>query len=158
MNAAFQMKYCMGPNSAIFHLRFFGCAGIWTWVTLLRSRHSIHYSTISCSKLYQYLMWWNLIRKWTKIVMWYFGLSPHSTMCHWVTLTQPSPKCVTHYLNGPIPKLTKTTEYTVLVLELLKPQTFIDNFFLSYVMRSFGIHCLILIRKIILWMAKEIWM
>jgi len=23
MNGAFQMKYCMGPNSAIFHLRIF---------------------------------------------------------------------------------------------------------------------------------------
>ena len=49
MNGAFQMKYCMGPNSAIFHLRIFGWGGIWTRVSQLRSRRSIHYSTSSRS-------------------------------------------------------------------------------------------------------------
>ncbi len=30
MNGAFQMKYCMGPKSAIFHLIIFGWGGIWS--------------------------------------------------------------------------------------------------------------------------------
>ncbi len=50
MNGAFQMKYCMGPNSAIFHLRIFRWGGIWTRVSQLRCRRSIHYSTSSRSR------------------------------------------------------------------------------------------------------------
>ena len=38
MNGAFQINYCMGPNSAIFHQRIFGWAGIYTWDSQLRSR------------------------------------------------------------------------------------------------------------------------
>ena len=60
MNGAFQMKYCMGPNSAIFHLRIFGWGGIWTRVSQLRSRHSIHYSTSSRSIIWYLSTVWQL--------------------------------------------------------------------------------------------------
>ncbi len=50
MNGAFQMNYCMGPNSAIFFTYDFFCwGGIWTGVSHLRSGCSIQYSTSSCS-------------------------------------------------------------------------------------------------------------
>jgi len=45
----FRWSICTGLNSAIFHLRIFGWGGIWTQVSQLRSRRSIHYSTSSRS-------------------------------------------------------------------------------------------------------------